>query len=244
VASSTRRCSILISGLRSAVRLERGRLLDLPSNIMWTWSLNWGEITPELLVGTCPMAPSDLERIGTEAGVSAVLSVQHDDCLAYWGIDYRQMRTHGEKLGLRMKRSPMRDFHVADQRRNLPHAVSALADLQARGHRTYIHCTAGLGRAPLTVLSYLVWIEGRSPEEAIESIHRGRPGAVPAWEAHHGCREDLVVRHRAPIEERAYALSQSRKAGSQDARADWREAEAEVIRSVLIGSERLGSGSV
>ena len=48
--------------------------------------------------------PADLERVGAEAGVSAVLSVQHDDCLAYWNIDYPEMRTHGEKLGLRMAR--------------------------------------------------------------------------------------------------------------------------------------------
>jgi hypothetical protein len=72
---------------------------------MWTWSLNWDEITPRILVGTCPMTTVDLDRIGAEAGVSAVLSVQHDHCLAYWDIDYAEMRTHGEKLGLRMARS-------------------------------------------------------------------------------------------------------------------------------------------
>jgi hypothetical protein len=201
---------------------------------MWTWSLNWGEITPRLLVGTCPMTPADLERIGERTGVSAVLSVQHDDCLAYWGIEYERMRTRGAQLGLRMARSPMRDFDVVAQRRNLPRAVTALADLQARGHRTYVHCTAGLGRAPLTVLSYLVWIEGRSPQEAIESIHRGRPDAVPAWEAHNGCREDLVDRYRSRIEQRAYALSQARPTDRGDAQADWLQAEAEVIRSVIV----------
>jgi len=34
---------------------------------MWTWSLNWGEITPRILVGTCPMTTADLERIGVAA---------------------------------------------------------------------------------------------------------------------------------------------------------------------------------
>ena len=184
------------------------------------------------------MTTLDLERIGTEAAVSAVLCVQHDDCLAYWGIDYEQMLTRGTTIGLSMARSPMRDFDVADQRHNLASAVAALADLQSRGHRTYVHCTAGLGRAPLTVLSYLVWIEGWPPEEAIGLIHRGRPGAMPAWEAHNGCREDLTERYRSRIEECAYALYLARPAGAKDPEADWYQAQAEVIRSVLTAAER------
>lgn len=167
---------------------------------MWTWSLNWGEITPRILIGTCPMVPADLERIAVATSVSAVLSVQHDDCLTYWGIDYAQMRARGEQLGLRMARSPMRDFDIPDQRRRLPVSVALLGRLLAEGHRTYVHCTAGLGRAPLTVLSYLIWVDGRSPREAIGLILRNRPDAVPAWEALHGAREDLLARNRAQIE--------------------------------------------
>ena len=34
---------------------------------MWTWSLNWGDITPQIVIGTCPMTPDDLETIRTEA---------------------------------------------------------------------------------------------------------------------------------------------------------------------------------
>ena len=96
-----------------------------------------------------------------------------------------------------------------------------------------VHCTAGLGRAPLTVLSHLVWIEGLSPEEAIGLIHRGRPGAVPAWEAHQGCRADLVERYRPRIEECAYQLSQARS-GDGDAQSDWLQAEVEVLRTALL----------
>lgn len=187
------------------------------------------------------MTTADLDRIDAEAGVSAVLSVQHDDCLAYLDIDYAEMRTHGENLGLRMARSPMRDFDIADQQRHLAQAVQALAELQSKGHRTCVHCTAGLGRAPLTVLSYLVWVEGLSPEEAIGLIHRGRLGAVPAWEAHLGCRADLVERHRPRIEARAYALSQARPDGQGNAQSDWLQAETEVLRNLL--SCRNGSSS-
>ena len=76
--------------------------------------------------------------------------------------------------------------------------------------------------------------EGEIVQEAIGLIHRGRPGAVPAWQAHHGCRADLVERHRARIQERAYALSQDPPKGRGDAQFDWLQAEAEVLRTLLL----------
>jgi hypothetical protein len=179
------------------------------------------------------MVPADLERLAAEAGVSAVLCVQHDDCFGYWGIDYPQMRALGGKLGLQMARSPMRDFDLADQRSHLPAAVAALAGLQARGHRTYVHCTAGLGRSPLTVLGYLTWIEGQSLDQALGLIRRARPGAVPALEAYHGCRADLVERHRFLIERLAFERFRARGGHPGHAESDWLAAEGEALKQVL-----------
>ncbi len=198
---------------------------------MWRWTLNWGEITPRLVIGTCPMTPEDLTKIKAETGVSAVLSIQHDECLAYWGIDYDRMLAEGAKLGLTMARSPIRDMDIADMRRNLPDAVARLAGLQLAGHRTYVHCTAGMGRAPLVVLGYLTLVERIDPEDAIRKILDGRPVAVPAWEAYHGARRDLVRRLRTAIERRAYELYKQGVNG--DAKADWCEAEADVLHGAL-----------
>ena len=179
------------------------------------------------------MKPADLRRIRDGAGVSAVFSLQHDDCHAYWSIDYDQMCSAGEDLALEVDRCAIRDFDIPDMRRRLPVAVSALARLLSQGHRTYVHCTAGLGRAPLTVLGYLTLVERQDPEDAIQLILKGRPDAVPAWEAFHGCCEDLVALHKASIEHLAYELYKSGVYG--DADADWRQAQAEVLYSVLVG---------
>lgn len=181
------------------------------------------------------MTPADLGRIRDGARVSALLSLQHDECLAYWGIDYLAMRRHGADLGLTMKRCPVRDFDIPDQRARLPYAVAALARLRSAGHRTYVHCTAGLGRAPLTVLGYLTWMEALSPECAIGLIHAARPGAVPAWEAYDGCRDDLVARHRTRIERRAYELHEADRRRS--AVENWTSAENTVLRAVLAAME-------
>jgi hypothetical protein len=199
---------------------------------MWTWSLNWGEITRRIVVGTCPLRPDDLQSIAQGAKASALFSLQHDDCHAYWKIDYEEMQRAGVRLGLILARCPIRDFDIHDMRRQLPQAIAQLAALQHDGHRTYVHCTAGLGRAPLTVLGYLTLVEGQDPEQAIQLILKGRPGAVPAWEAYHGCCQDLVTSHREAIEFRAYELYQ--RGANRDANADWYQARAEVLRSCLV----------
>jgi hypothetical protein len=198
---------------------------------MWTWSLNWGQITDDIVIGTCPMEPDDLGRIRSEAGVSGILSLQHDDCLAYWGIDYAMMHRIGTELGFMMERCPIRDFNVPDMRRRLPSAIFMLANMTAHGRQVYVHCTAGMGRAPLVVLGYLALVEGYSPDDAIRLILEGRPGAVPAWEAYYGCREDLVARHRQAIERRAYQLYDLGVHGN--AHADWLQAQSEILRSML-----------
>ena len=198
---------------------------------MWTWSLNWGRITDNLVIGTCPMTPYDLNRIQSEARASGVLSLQHDDCLSFWSINYAMMYRAGTEFGLVMSRCPIRDFDVPDMRKNLPAAISMLANMLAPGYRVYVHCTAGMGRAPLVVLGYLTLVEGYPPADAIRLILDGRPEAVPAWEAYYGCRDDLVERHRKAIERQAYYLFKLGVHGN--AHADWHQAQAEILHSVL-----------
>lgn len=48
---------------------------------MWLWTLNWGEIRHDLVIGSCPFRPADIDRLHDSTGVTAVLSVQTDDCL-------------------------------------------------------------------------------------------------------------------------------------------------------------------
>ena len=178
------------------------------------------------------MTPDDLKLIHAGAEVSAVLSLQHDDCLAYWDIDYTQMRRTGAELRLTMARCPIREFDIPDMRRRLPDAIATLVHLRAQGHRTYVHCTAGLGRAPLTVLGYLTLVEGHVPGRAIRLILEGRARAAPSWEAYYGCCEDLVARYREAIEWRAYELYQ--QGVYSNPHEDWYQAQAEVLRSALI----------
>jgi len=200
---------------------------------MWMWTLNWNEIRDSLVIGSCPMIPSDLDRIHREAGASAVQSLQSDVCRSALRIDYGRHCRHGEECGLVMVNTPMRDFDVADQRRNLPQAVSRLAGLIEAGHKVYLHCTAGINRAPLTALAYLTFVEMMPPDVALAQIRNRRSDVDPSWEAYNGCRQDLVSRLRPEIETCAYQLWQQGR--SDDPHTNWYDAERLLIRRTLVG---------
>ena len=208
---------------------------------MWNWTLNWNEIRSDLIVGSCPRKVEDLTRIRDETRASAFLCLQSDECLAHFDIDYATHRSHGEQLGFAMKRVPMRDFDVEDQRSQLATAVGALCQLLSHGHRVYVHCTAGLGRSPLVLVSYLTLCETMSMADAFALVKQRRPGAVPSPEALTDCRADLIRTHRSRIAARAW-LNYSERLDSRrpgDALSDWLEAERSVLRTVIGSSGAL-----
>lgn len=194
---------------------------------MWIWTLNWGEIRDDLVLGSCPTTSEDLDRIHDETGASALLSLQTDDCRSSFGIDLKEMSEHARSRGLTLANTPMRDFDAADQRKRLPTAVGVLRSLLADGHRAYVHCNAGCNRAPLTVLGYLTFVEEMTVEDAMALITAGRPEAAPFWESYFGCREDVLLANRGAVENRALVLAErDPTAGSE---ANWFRAEHEIL---------------
>ncbi len=189
---------------------------------------NWGEVRHDLVIGSCPIGLRDIDRIHENTAVSALLSLQSDECRAALGIDYELLVEHAERRGLLLLNAPMRDFDAEDQRKRLPRAISKLGALLADGHRTYLHCTAGINRAPLVALGYLTFVKGMAVPDAMALIQRGRPEAQPYWDAYHGCREDALAAQRATVALRAWNLSQSNPEETPD--GNWFRAEREVLR--------------
>ena len=195
------------------------------------WPLNGNVVRHDRVVGSGPREPSDLDALRVESRVSAMLSVQHDECLEKQEIDDPRLIRYGRRLGLTMERGPLRDFDPADQQRGLPAAVRGLWDLLRQGHRVYVHGTAGINRSPLVVLTYLSLVEGMSLEEAMTLLLRARPEVCPTWEAYHGCRQALTARHADRIRQRAFECSQRQPELS--ALDHWLQAERAIGREVL-----------
>jgi len=141
--------------------------------------MNFAYVLPDLIVGSCLQTPADADKL-KEEGVSVVFCLQQDPDLAYFGVDLSAIQTHVDKLdGIMHYRCQIRDFDPYDLRMRLPIAVAQLnrAIEQNKG-TAYIHCTAGLGRAPGVALAYMYWVRGYSLKEAnvlLQKVRRCHP---------------------------------------------------------------------
>ncbi|MDQ5911631.1 MAG: hypothetical protein QG599_3729 [Pseudomonadota bacterium] len=144
---------------------------------------DYATVRENLFIGRCPDNPDEVEAIKTQIGASAILSLQQDDCLRHFNINYALHEKRGRKLGLVMKRCPLIDHNIPDQQLKLPEAVNVLQELLEAKHRVYVHCTLGINRAPTVVLAYLTVIEKMDLISAQKCIKQVRPRADFSWGA-------------------------------------------------------------
>jgi hypothetical protein len=72
--------------------------------------INWNEVLPDLVVGSCLQGPEDVDRVAA-AGVTTVLCLQEDSDLDYFGIDVAAIAARCKARGdIKHVRFPIRDF--------------------------------------------------------------------------------------------------------------------------------------
>eukprot|EP00210_Caulerpa_lentillifera_P002914 g2782.t1 len=200
----------------------------------WKWTLNWNEVDENILIGSCPRATIDIDTIADVTGANAILSVQSDLCLDALQIDYPKLRDHGLMRGVLMSRVPIRDFDHEDQSLMLPEAVKTLALLVALNYRVYVHCTAGINRASLTVLGYLTFVKGADLNSAMEQIKKARPQANPYIDCWKTVKTRLLEGRQAEVVNlsRKFFLN-NKKDSAMDSLANWVAAEDLVIKETF-----------
>ncbi len=132
--------------------------------------INFDRIVPQLFVGTCPRSTVDVDRIRNSAGVSAVLNLQTDRDFAEYKIDWSRLEDHYRTRNVTLRRVPIIDFNAADLRSKLVSAVDTLEELLASEHTVYLHCTAGIGRAPTTAVARLALRGDWELDSAVELV--------------------------------------------------------------------------
>lgn len=159
--------------------MDRNKVTDLDLDL----------IAPRLWVGPSPHRPQDLDSLA-RAGVTAVLNLQTDQDLQRRGVELDRLGEELGRRGIELHRVPIRDFDEPDLIRRLPEATATLDRLLKAGHSTYVHCTAGIGRAPAVILVYLVR-QGRALHHARELLYRRRPASSPNLVAVRRVLEDV-----------------------------------------------------
>lgn len=167
-----------LDGLSIAESRAKSRLVrfasPIPCHQSTVITMDHSQVLPNLFVGSCPRSREDIDRLKREAGISAVVNVQTDGDLAYWEIDWPQLKAHYRDTAVEVRRVPVQDFNPDALRENLPRCVEVVDDLLKNGHTVYVHCTVGVNRSPSVVIAYLHWIEGRTLDDAVDHVIRCR----------------------------------------------------------------------
>jgi protein-tyrosine phosphatase len=132
------------------------------------------QMLPRLFVGSCPTDPADIDSLGTNVGITAVLNLQTEEDFDSWGIDWHEMEAAYRRCGIELRRVPVQDFSPADLRRKLPAGVEALDELLRAGHTVYVHCNGGVNRSPSIVVAYLHWVQGMGLNKALAYVTKRR----------------------------------------------------------------------
>jgi len=132
--------------------------------------INFDRITRTIFVGTYPQSPLDIDRLRDGARITAVVNLQSDQDIKALSLDWPRLEKHYAKREIIVYRHPILDFDPEDLTRLMREAVTRVGELEAVGHRIYIHCTAGVGRGPAIAIGHLAWNLGWNLDSAYEFV--------------------------------------------------------------------------
>lgn len=154
-----------------SIFLRRVRTQGLGTTFLWMHGrgvpyitgvplLQYSEVTPQLYVG--PQFRESGKRFLQSKGINACVNmrIERDDALLGLALDkYLHLPTIDDD---------------APSMEHLEKGVAFIREVIQSGGKVYIHCGAGVGRAPSMAAAYLM-SEGYSLEEALALIRKPRP---------------------------------------------------------------------
>lgn len=140
--------------------------------------INFDQVEPGIFVGSSPQSSVDVARL-KQLKITAVISLQSDDDLKARKIDWEKLLASYQHNDILIERFPINDFDEEDLGNKVVEPIKRLNDLLNVGHKTYVHCNAGVCRAPATVLGYLCHYQGMSIEAGLQQIRLAREIANP-----------------------------------------------------------------
>jgi protein-tyrosine phosphatase len=132
--------------------------------------MDYNEVLPDIYVGSCPTTSDDIDHLKYRLGVTAVMNLQTDEDLKRLDTPWSKLQARYRREKIKVCRVPVRDFDAEDLRKNLPECVQTLGKLVRDGHTVYVHCTAGVGRSPSVVVTYMAWVQQCDLERAVYHV--------------------------------------------------------------------------
>ena len=130
-------------------------------------------ISDELVVGEYP-SEADIGWLKDTYGITAVHNLQDDDDLRLNGLDNRELIAGYSAHGIDYVRTPIQDGSADAMAERLEPALRDLRALVGPGARVYLHCNAGMNRAPTLAIAFLRAYRQMSLEEAMKLVKQHR----------------------------------------------------------------------
>ncbi|SRR5579885_343759 len=131
------------------------------------------EISAELLVGEYPSC-EDIRWLKDTYRIAAVHNLQDDEDLRHNGIDLNLLAAEYAAHGIRFHRTPIQDGSADAMAERLEAALDDLRELVETHGRVYLHCNAGMNRAPTLAIAFLRAHRRMSLEEAMSLVKARR----------------------------------------------------------------------
>ena len=131
-------------------------------------------IFPELVIGEYPN-PSDAGWLRSTHAITSVVCLQDDADLAGKRLDPGVLRHAYAAHDIRFHHTPVPDGDLRAFAARLDGIVRLLGDLVSSGERVYLHCSAGMNRAPTVAIAYLHTHRGFALREARDLVKQLRP---------------------------------------------------------------------
>jgi len=140
--------------------------------------INFDLVEPGIYVGSSPQSSVDAARL-KQLKISAVICLQSDNDLMARKINWSKLEASYKHNDILINRFPINDFDEEDLGNKIVEPIKRLNELLNDKHKVYVHCNAGVCRAPSAVLGYLCHYQGMSIEGALGQIRIARPIANP-----------------------------------------------------------------
>ncbi|HEY6395257.1 MAG TPA: dual specificity protein phosphatase family protein [Candidatus Binataceae bacterium] len=148
------------------------------------------EISEELLIGEYP-AYEDIRWLKDVYNIGAVHNLQDDEDLRLHGLTRAELQRNCEALGIKFVNTPIQDGSADAMAQGLKPALDQLHKLVLTHRRVYLHCNAGLNRAPTLAIAFLRAYRGMSLNEALAVVKKQRACGpfMTVLEEHFGPRD-------------------------------------------------------
>lgn len=153
------------------------------------------QVAADLWVGAYP-EEHDFAWLAATHGVRAVMNLQDDFDLAAKRLTHKALEAAAAASGIAFARLPVADGDTAGLVERLPQLVAALAESIRLHGPTYLHCNAGINRAPTVAIAYLHVHHLLALEDAVRQV-KARRSCLPyvsALEAAYPVRPSLRPR--------------------------------------------------